>query len=113
MEKRIKELMETVVLAFPSKNKGEVSFNRRELEPILRLYGFKVIAGEWKDYAIDHLQDRAVFSVFRRASEVPLYTIEKNPANAQKQGAYSVIAAGGQILKRGHQLASVLKILEK
>jgi hypothetical protein len=113
MEKRIKELMETILLAFPVTHKREVSFNRHELEIILRLYGHKVIAGEWRDYAIDHLNDRAVFSVFRRASEVPLYTIEKVPANSRKQGVYSVVAAGGHILKRGHQLASVLRVLEK
>jgi hypothetical protein len=113
MDQKVKELMEALVLAFPAKHKGEVSFNRAELETILRIYGHKVIAGEWRDYAIDHLKDRAVFSVFRRASEVPLYTIEKRPADAKKQGAYAVIAAGGHILKRGHQLAKILAVLEK
>jgi hypothetical protein len=113
MEKQVKALMDALVTAFPATYKSEISFNRAELEIILRLYGRKVIAGEWRDYAIDHLKDRAVFSVFRRASEVPIYTIEKVPANSRKQGAYSVIAAGGHILKRGHQLASVLKVLEK
>ncbi|MCH6048255.1 DUF2794 domain-containing protein, partial [Salmonella enterica] len=78
-----------------------VTFNRRELDQILRIYGFMVSAGEWRDYAIDHLNDRAVFSVFRRTSEVPMFRIEKNPRLARKQGAYSVIAASGLILKRG------------
>jgi hypothetical protein len=113
MDRQVKALMDAAVLAFPASQKHEVSFNRAELELILKLYGHKVIASEWRDYAIDHLKDRAVFSVFRRASEVPLYTIEKTPANSRKQGAYSVIAAGGHVLKRGHQLASVLKVLEK
>src|SRR5262245_25203901 len=113
MEKRVKELMDALVLAFPAKHKNEVSFNRAELETILRVYGFKVAAGEWRDYAIDHLKDKAVFSVFRCASEVPLYTIEKKPADAKKQGAYAVIAAGGVVLKRGPQLAKILAVLEK
>ena len=113
MNRQVKDLLEAIVFAFPATHKSEVSFNRRELETILRIYGTKVIEGEWRDYAIDHLNDRAVFSIFRRASEVPLYRIEKNPDNARKQGAYSVIAAGGLVLKRGHQLASVLKALEK
>lgn len=90
-----------------------VTFNRRELDQILRVYGFMVAAGEWRDYAIDHLQDRAVFSVFRRASEVPLFQIVKDPKLARKQGAYSVVAAGGAILKRGQELARVLSVFDK
>ncbi|MBP0587735.1 DUF2794 domain-containing protein, partial [Mycobacterium tuberculosis] len=77
------------------------------------IYGFMVSAGEWRDYAIDHLNDRAVFSVFRRTSEVPMFRIEKNPRLARKQGAYSVIAASGLILKRGTELDRVLRIFDK
>jgi len=90
-----------------------VAFQRRELDQILRLYGRMVAANEWRDYAIDHLSDRAVFSVFRRTSETPLYRITKNPALARKQGMWSVISATGLILKRGHELASVLAIFDK
>ncbi|MGN6538298.1 MAG: DUF2794 domain-containing protein [Mesorhizobium sp.] len=89
-----------------------VAFDRRELDMILRLYGRMVAANEWRDYAIDHLADRAVFSVFRRAHDVPLYQIVKDPRLARKQGAFSVIAAGGRILKRGHELARVLNVLD-
>jgi hypothetical protein len=90
-----------------------VTFDRRELNQILRLYGRMVAANEWRDYAIDHLADRAVFSVFRRASETPLFRIVKNPALARKQGAYSVTAAGGLILRRGHELGRVLGVFDK
>jgi len=90
-----------------------VTFERRELDSILNLYGRKVAAGEWRDYAIDFLKDRAVFSVFRRASEMPLYRIEKHPKLARKQGAYSVIAPGGMIVRRGHELDRVLRVLDK
>ena len=90
-----------------------VSFNRLELELILRLYGRMVAANEWRDYAIDHLADRAVFSVFRRASETALFQIVKNPKLARKQGAFSVVAPTGLILKRGHELASVLGVFDK
>lgn len=89
-----------------------VTFHRKELDQILRLYGHMVAAGEWRDYAIDHLKDRAVFSVFRRTSEVPLFEIVKTPALARKQGAYSVVAASGRILRRGHELARVLTVFE-
>src|SRR3990170_4335650 len=77
------------VLPFAPNNR--VTFSRRELDRILRLYGRKVAAGEWRDYAVDFLKDRAVFSVFRRASEYPIYRIEKDPRLARRQGIYSVI----------------------
>jgi Protein of unknown function (DUF2794) len=91
----------------------QVTFERRELDRILNLYGRKVADGEWRDYAIDFLKDRAVFSVFRRASETPIYRIEKNPKLARRQGAYSVISATGLIMRRGHELDRVLRVFEK
>jgi Protein of unknown function (DUF2794) len=92
---------------------NRVTFDRRELDRILRLYGRKVAAGEWRDYAIDFLRDRAVFSVFRRSSEVPIYRIEKSPKLARRQGAYSVISATGLIVRRGHELDRVLSSIDK
>jgi hypothetical protein len=89
-----------------------VFFDRLELQRMLRLYGMQVAAGEWRDYALDALPDRALFSIYRRTSEAPLYQIEKRPENARKQGAWSVIASDGRILKRGHDLARVLSVLE-
>jgi hypothetical protein len=89
-----------------------IFFTRKELNQILNLYGRKVAAGEWRDYAIDFGRDKAVFSVFRHASEVPLYHIEKSPKLARRHGAYSVIAASGLILKRAHDLGRVLGALE-
>lgn len=88
-------------------------FTRTELNQILDLYGRKVAAGEWRDYAIDFGRELAVFSVFRHASEVPLYRIEKNPKLARRQGAFSVVTPTGLILKRGHDLGLVLGVLEK
>src|SRR6186997_1070746 len=90
-----------------------VTFNRLELNRILNLYGRMVSDGEWRDYAIDFLKDRAVFSIFRRASEVPIYRIEKDPQLARKQGAYSVISASGQILRRGNELERVLLVIDR
>ncbi len=90
-----------------------VCFDRKELQTILGFYGTKVAEGEWRDYAMDFGQEKAVFSVFRRASEVPLYRIVKDPALARKQGIYSVVAQGGLIMKRGHDLATVLRVLAK
>jgi hypothetical protein len=92
---------------------GRVTFNRLELNRILNLYGRMVADGEWRDYAIDFLKDRAVFSIFRRASEVPIYRIEKDPRLARRQGAYSVISATGLILRRGHELDRVLLVIDR
>lgn len=100
------------ILSFPAAQK-QVSFNRTELQAILNLYGRKVAEGEWRDYAIDFLADKAVFSIYRRTSEVPLYRIEKDPKLARKQGAYSVVVSSGLILKRGPELDRVLDVLDK
>ncbi|MDE1156783.1 MAG: DUF2794 domain-containing protein [Neorhizobium sp.] len=90
-----------------------VTFHRRELDAILWIYGRMVGEGEWKDYAIDHLKEKAVFSIFKRSGEMPLFRIEKNPKLAGKQGAYSVVNTHGMVLKRGHELPQVLKVFDK
>jgi hypothetical protein len=87
-------------------------FDRRELSAILNVYGRKVSEGEWRDYAIGMGTEAATFAVFRRTTEVPLYRIEKRPKLRNKQGMFAVIAAGGQVLKRGHELGQVLRLLE-
>ena len=109
------EVVQLFAAAAPVRESVErrVSFDRRELFEILRLYGRMVAEGEWRDYAIDHLETRAVFSIFRRTAEAPLYRIEKDPKLANRQGAYSVIAQGGMILKRGQDLARVIAVLDK
>jgi len=75
--------------------------------------GRMVAAGEWRDYGISTLRDVAIFSVFRRTAEHPLYRIEKRPKLRAKQGLYAVVAMDGQILRRGHDLGLVLKVLER
>ena len=97
----------------PAPRQVRVLFERRELERLLSLYGRMVAAGEWRDYAIDGLSDAAVFSVFKRASEQPLYRIEKRPALARRQGAWAVLGQGGMVLRRGHELEQVLRLFDK
>ena len=89
------------------------AFHRTELSVILSLYGRMVAAGEWRDYGISSLKDVAVFSVFRRTAEFPLYRIEKRPKLRGKQGMYAVIGMEGQVLRRGHDLKTVLRVLER
>jgi len=97
----------------PNSAPAQVAFDRHELGIILSLYGRMVAAGEWRDYAMSFLREVAVFSIFRRAAENPLYRIEKRPALRNKQGLYAVIGMDGQVLKRGHDLATVLRVLER
>lgn len=102
------------VRPFPKAASGEtVTFDRRELNDLLNLYGRKVAEGEWRDYAIDFTRETATFSVFRRAAEYPLYRIVKDPKLARKQGAYSVVTTTGLILKRGHELKRVIAVLDR
>ena len=99
--------------SYSAPRQAGVFFERRELERLLRLYGRMVAAGEWRDYGMDSLQESAVFSVFRRAAEAPLYRIEKRPALARKQGAWAIVGQGGHILRRGHDLDQVLRFFDK
>lgn len=89
-----------------------VAFDRRELMQILSVYGRKVAAGEWRDYAMDFLKDRALFSIYARVSERPLFVVEKNPRLRNRQGQYIVTNQQGRILKRGHDLNQVLRVLD-
>jgi hypothetical protein len=90
-----------------------VTFDRRELSHVLSLYGRMVAAGEWRDYALSFLPEAAIFAVFRRTAEHPLYRIEKRPRLRTRQGMYAVVAMDGSILRRGHDLKTVLRVLER
>lgn len=92
---------------------SHVTFDRYELGPILGLYGRAVAAGVWRDYGMSFLKDVAVFSIFRRTAEHPLYRIEKRPKLRTRQGQYAVIGADGQVLKRAHDLRTVLGVLDR
>ena len=97
----------------PGFTAAQVRFDRSELNRILTLYGRMVAAGEWRDYAIDFRDEAAVFSIFRRTSEMPLFRVEKRPKLRAKHGMYAVVAASGHVLKRGHELAQVLRIFDR
>ena len=99
--------------SYASPRQARVFFERPELVRLLSLYGRRVAAGEWRDYAIDGLSDCAVFSVFERASENPLYRIEKRPSLARRQGAWAILGQGGMVLRRGHDLEQVLRFFDR
>ncbi|KQO71170.1 MULTISPECIES: DUF2794 domain-containing protein [unclassified Methylobacterium] len=101
------------VIPFPTAPvQPQIAFDRAELRVLFNLYGRMVSQGEWRDYALDFRRDKAVFSIYRRSSEMPLYRVEKDPKLARRQGAYAVVAASGLVMKRGTDLARVLAVLE-
>lgn len=104
---------DSTILRFERKTEKPATFDRIELGIILALYGRYVAEGEWRDYAIDFTKDVATFAIHRRASEQPLYKIQKIPSFALKQGLYCVVAPGGLIMKRGNDLEQVLRVLHK
>jgi len=91
----------------------QVGFERAELMRILDLYGRMVAAGQWRDYAMAFERDLASFCAFKRTAERPSARIEKRPALRSKQGMWALYGEAGQVLKRGHELASVLSPLER
>lgn len=90
-----------------------IFFDRTELGQILNVYGQMVAKGEWRDYAMDGGKEQALFSVFRRSSEMPIYRIVKCPKWAKRQGAYAIMGTGGQILRRGHDLGHLLRFFDR
>ncbi|MEM9433346.1 MAG: DUF2794 domain-containing protein [Pseudomonadota bacterium] len=107
-------MTQSMPIPFPHIQANEsVAFQRDELSLILTLYGRQVAAGEWRDYGISMLKDLAIFSIFRRTAEYPIYRIEKRPKLAVRQQQYAVIAMDGRILKRGNDLRKVLRVLER
>ena len=96
-----------------SSSKGPVFFHRLELDVILRLYGRMVAAGEWRDYSLGGFEDSAVFAVFKRSGDEPLYRIEKRPDLQRRQGQWAILGQGGMILKRGHELDQVLRFFDR
>jgi hypothetical protein len=105
----------SVVAPFPlpRDRRPIASFNRLELMRIMDLYGRMVAAGHWRDYAIAHHADLAVFAAFRRHTERPEIRIEKRPDLRLKQGQFALVSEHGIVLKRGHELAAVLAPLER
>ena len=103
----------TMPFPAPTRLPEQVAFDRQELGLILGLYGQMVAAGEWRDYGLSFLRDAAVFSIFRRTAENPIYRIEKRPRLRGKQGQYAVVGMDGQVLKRGADLRQVLRVLER
>jgi hypothetical protein len=105
----------SIVAPFPnSRDRRPITaFDRLELMRIMDLYGRMVAAGHWRDYALGHHPDHAVFAAFRRHTERPEIRIEKHPELRLKQGAFALVSEHGLVLKRGHDLGGIMAPLER
>lgn len=102
------------IVPFPTgRAPQQIGFDRTELMRILDLYGRMVAAGEWRDYAMDFDKHCAAFAAFRRTADVPQMRLEKRPSLRNRQGMWALFGEQGQVLKRGHELASVLAPIER
>jgi Protein of unknown function (DUF2794) len=86
-------------------------FTRHELNQLLSLYSRQVARGVWRDYAIDHRDGRALFSVFRHTHEAPAYSIVKAAA-AQARSPEFFIQSGRQRLRVSHSLSEALEYFQ-
>jgi hypothetical protein len=87
-------------------------FNRAELDQLLGVYSRQVARGEWRDYAIDHRDGIAVFSVFRHTHETPLYAVVKYAGGRHGGDEYAVFS-GRQKLHASRSLGDALHYFRK
>jgi len=84
-------------------------FTRSEMNQLLGLYSRHVSRGIWRDYAIDHRDGRALFSVFRHTHESALYTIVKSKTSPAAPAEFMVLS-GRQRVSAAPTLAEALEI---
>ena len=106
-----RQTMELFRLADYRAKRRTVYFNRIELNQLLAVYSRYVIRGEWRDYAIDHRDGMALFSVFRHTHEAPAYSIVKT-APVQTRPAEYIVQSGRQRLRVAHSLAEALEYFQ-
>ena len=94
--------------AYLSEREKQNFFSKEELYLILSLYGTGVSYGKWKDYAIDNSMNETIFSIYRHASEMPLYKIIKNHKIKRTDEKWIIKSTSGQILKRNKNLIYLL-----
>lgn len=87
-------------------------FSRLELSQILNVYSLRVAAGEWRDYALDHVEGGAYFSIYRSSQEMPLYTIEKKRLKGKDRWLF-ILRDRRKNLRQAARLVDVLDYLNK
>ena len=87
------------------------TFNKNELNLILSIYGRNVAQGIWKDYAIDHAKDFAIFSIYRNTFEKVFLSIKKNSSKFKKQRKFALYDANQKKIKDSDILTDIINQL--
>ena len=101
-------------LSFKGSNQSKkkfTSFHKTELNLILSVYAQKVSQGHWKDYAIDHGEYNAVFSIYRSTFENAFLRIIKNK-NKGKHVTFTLIDFNNKKIKESEYLSDITKYLK-
>jgi hypothetical protein len=106
-----RQIVELFRLADHRTKHKTVYFNRAELGQLLAVYSRYVIRGEWRDYAIDHRDGFALFSVFRHSHESPTFAIMKTAAG--KNPSEFVLYSGRRKLRAARTLADIVEFLQR
>lgn len=101
------------ILRFPPASRRArrwICFERGEMARLLTLYSARVAEGVWRDYAIDPGESLSAFSIFRHASESPIYTVVKFAAGKADEPLFALFA-GPRRLRRARDLGEIIDYL--
>ena len=105
-------MAQLVLLADYQRQGRRVFFNRDELNLLLGVYSRKVAVGAWRDYAIDHRSHMAVFSIYRRSQERPVFAVTKVMLRGEKAASY-VLQADSRQIRSTRSLMDIVRLLER
>ena len=94
-------------VSVPKKLRRQLYFSRTELGQILAAYSARVAAGEWRDYALDHADGAALFSIFRHTHETPLFVIEKKQRHP-KEAPQFILRDRNRVLCRSSTVGDII-----
>ena len=89
--------------------KGDIFFNKAELQLILNLYATMVSDGEWKDYGLSISKREVSFNVYHRTAEFPIYKITKNLKPKNKTEKYYIKNTKNEIIKNSENLENLIE----
>ncbi len=89
-----------------------VFFDREDLNRLLGVYSRQVARGVWRDYAIDHRSNMAIFSIFKRSQEQAIFTVTKVLLRGDKEPNFVLLSRNRQI-KSSRDLRQIIDVLQR
>ena len=105
--------MQLIISKATNYNKDKVFFSKTELQIILQTYSKQVSSGVCRDYSIDHIKQKVIFSFFRSTFDKPLFQIEKKTNVKSKLLFDFSIIYKQKIVETNVSLLKILKRLDK